>query len=239
MTTYLIMQNRLSNEVYDQADVTAIGGGLTQDQIKAAILRSVKHYERDPFWFNEKIITFSTVADQEYYGTSDHVDIPTLIFIQAMTVQVNNVKLPIYAMPFESIDAAQTGHSKSFPEYFAYHAKQLRMIPIPTMVRTITMAYVYRLAELSADGDDNAWTNDAGELIYARAAADIRINVLKQKPARDERMVLAMAGLPFFSVMEQPEYQALKRETRLRRSIQFLIVDQALVSEGNYNINYQ
>lgn len=237
MTDFGTMQDRIANEVYQTADATNLSGGLTTAQVQSAIQSAIKHYEREEFWFNQTTGTFATVADQEYYTSSDLADIATLVRIDSMKGTLGSTKLNIEQTTFEKIDDWQNGSVTAFPRHFAYYKENIRLYPIPDDAYTITMAWLKRFSALSADGDTNAWVDDAEELIRQRASADIRINILLDEGARAEARSLFGSG--FLSVMEQPAYAALKRETRLRRSNDRLGVDQALVSAGGYDINYQ
>ncbi|MCW5615896.1 MAG: hypothetical protein KIT32_12315 [Rhodocyclaceae bacterium] len=234
MATYLAMQNRISDEA---ADVSTASASIYESQIQSAILSAIVHYEREPFYFNETTGTFSTVANQEYYSSSDLAAIATLVRILSMNVTINSVKLPIKPLPFETIDDWQNGLVKNFPSYYCYYKENIRFYPIPDAIKTITMAYIYRLTALSAGTDTNAWTTDAEELIRARAKADLLINVKKVPEARAEMMEIARMGKPFYSYLEQTAFNALKRESRMRRSISTLRVEDGIVAVSGYNIN--
>ena len=87
---------------------------------------------------------------------------------------------------------------------------------------------VYKLTALSADGDSNAWTTDAEELIRARASRRLYENVVRNV----ERATIAAA-------QEQEALRVLKRETRMRRSNAVLRVDDMLVTPTGYNIQIE
>ena len=79
MSTYVTMRTRIADELLDS-------GALTNAQINNAILTAIKHYERKEWWFNQKVGTFSTVANQELYTSSDLTDIPDIVLIQSMLI---------------------------------------------------------------------------------------------------------------------------------------------------------
>lgn len=225
MTTYVILRNRIAREV---STVTTAAATPYSSEIASAVLSAVAHWAREPFYFNTKTNTFSTVANQEYYSSSDLADIATLVHIQTMTVTQNSFKSPVRPMDFDKINDWQNGSVKALPAYFAYYKQNIRLYPIPDAVYTMTLAYVYKLTALSADGDSNAWTTDAEELIRCHAKADLYENLLKEYDAAD-RMKMRAAMIA----------ATLKRETRQRRSNDRLRVDDALVSARGYNINYE
>jgi hypothetical protein len=236
MTTYVIMQNRISDEA---ASVSAASSSLYETQIQRSILSAVAHYARERFYFNTKTNTFSTVADQEYYSSSDFSDLANLVEIHGMTVTHGSTKLPLKSMDFQPINDGQSGSVKGLPRYYAYYKQNLRLYPIPDAVYTMTVAYLYKLTALSASSDSNAWTTDAEELIRNRAKADLRCNVMKVDDAIGERRELGRAGKPFYSYDEESAYRALKRETRLRMNNGILRIDEALVAPRGYNISYE
>jgi len=236
MTTYVILQNRISDEA---AAVSTASSSLYETQIQRAILSAVAHYARERFYFNEKTNTFNTVANQEYYSSSDFSDLANLVQIHGMTVTLGSTKLPVKSVDFEMINDSQSGDAKSLPRYFAYYKQNLRLFPIPDAVYTMTLAYLYKLTALSAGSDSNAWTTDAEELIRNRAKADLRCNVMKIDDAIAERRELGRAGETFYSYDERAAYKALKRETRLRMNNGVLRLDEGLVTPRGYDIAYQ
>ncbi|MGL4559846.1 MAG: hypothetical protein ACRCV5_20305, partial [Afipia sp.] len=51
---------------------------------------------------------------------------------------------------------------------------QIRLYPIPDAVYTVTLSYLQKIAEPASDGDSNAWTEEAEELIRASAIRRLR-----------------------------------------------------------------
>lgn len=205
MTTYLVMQNRISDEV---RNVSTAASSDIQSQIKLAILSAVAHYERERFYFSElRSETFSTVANQEFYGSSDNANIPNLAHIDSLTMTINTTqRWPLIEREWDWFE--QYNFDTSFvgdPEYYAYYGRQIRLGPIPNAVRTIRISGIWRLTALSADADSNVWTTEAEELIRSRAKWDIWRNVLKE----EQQAQIAKAS-------ESEAYAALKRETTHR-----------------------
>jgi hypothetical protein len=166
MATYLDMQERIADDYVNES--------ITSAQIKNAIQGAIRHYERRPFYFNQKInASFNTVSGQEYYGAAALSDIPAIVEIRSATVSVSGSKSNLTGVDFGEIGDAQTGSQTGIPYAYSYFSQQIRLYPIPSAAYPITLSYIYKLAALSADADENAWTNDAEELI--RQAAKIRI----------------------------------------------------------------
>lgn len=213
--TYGALKTRIANEIADST---------LSAEIILAVESAIKFYERKEFWFNSKVGTFVTVADQEYYGSAANTDIPNLVKINTpIKLIASGYKYDVYLVPFADIDALQDGNKSGRPEMAAYFNEQVRLYPNPDAVYTVTMSYQYRLTALSADADENAWTDDAEELIRQRAKMIIAADVL-----RDVDMYNAAKEF------ERDAYQALREETRARRSVSTLRTD--LPTSSRYNI---
>ena len=130
MTTYAVMQARIADEL-TRTDLTS--------QIQKAILSAIKHYERTRFYFNASVTdTFSTVANQEYYGSAANAKIPNLVVIDALTVTNSSIKYALANVPFTSVEEMQNGAITGLPAAFCYYAQQIRLYPIPDAVYTVT-----------------------------------------------------------------------------------------------------
>ena len=115
MTTFVVLKNRIADDV---RSISTAASSDISTQIAAEVLSAVAFYAREPFYFNTKTNTFSTVANQEYYSSSDLADIATLVHIYTMTVTQNSVKMPVKPISFEAIDDSQTGQVKARPTYY-------------------------------------------------------------------------------------------------------------------------
>ena len=81
MATYLEMRTRIADELANDGDISTA-------QINNAIQSTIADYAGEQFWFNEAVSTFSTVANQELYTSSDLAAIPSIIKI--LSVRTNN-----------------------------------------------------------------------------------------------------------------------------------------------------
>ncbi len=185
MATYGDMQTRIADEL-DRGDLTA--------QIKKAILSAIAFYERKKFYFTESSgTTFSTVIGQEFYGSSDLAAIATSPMIDVLRGNYVGLRVDLTKRAWEYIDDISVlTTSKARPMDWAYRAQQIRLYPIPDAVYTMTIVHLPRLAALSADGDSNAWTNDAEELIRSRAKVDVMRNVIRGPEMAEEVIALTM-----------------------------------------------
>lgn len=182
MSTYGTMQDRIANEL-SRTDLTT--------RIQEAIQSAVAHYQKEPWYFCEdRSKTFSTVAGQEFYTSSDLADIPNYQSIEYLEVTVNSTnRFRVEKRDGELIAGWSTNTGfRSRPTDFAYFAKQIRLYPIPDAVYTIRIVGQLRQATLSSTADSNAWMTDAERLVRSRAKADIYENVIRTQPDMTMRM---------------------------------------------------
>lgn len=207
MGTYADMRSRIADELANDGDISSA-------QINNAIKDSIKDYEAEGFWFNQKVASFSTVAGQELYGSVALADIPSMVEIRAMRLSGTAGVGTIQSVANETIEDVQDGSVRGFPTFYTRFQNQIRLYPIPSAVYTVRVSYIYKLAELSADGDDNAWTSDCEELIRQAAKKRLCANILLS----DE-----MAAR--YAVFEKQAYDGVRKENRLREPQQYLRAD--------------
>lgn len=166
-----VMKARIADELA-RSDLTT--------QIAYAITDAVKHHERMAFPWNEEVGTLTTVADQEFYSSSDAAWIGTAVSVLSLRYSSNNLTRPLTGMSMAQMDQRVVGvPSNSTPKYFALHGKRIRLWPVPGGAYTLTAAYIKRLPDFTSDTDDNGWTSDAEALIRTRAKIILWENVIR------------------------------------------------------------
>ena len=202
MATLAEMKAAIADDIDDTS-------GEYASQIATAITRAIAYCERATYYFNEtRDLTFSTVASQSLYDSSDLADIATLVRLQA--AYVTDTGGQIHAL--DRIDPKQmeilqdSSASSGEPTCFSYFASALRLYPVPDQAYTVRLqAGPYRLAALSGDSDSNVWTTEAYDLVKARA---------KYILAKDTLKDVAMATEAINDYLDQ--HAALKAETASR-----------------------
>ena len=192
------MRSRIADELVNDGDITTA-------QINYAIQDAIKYYERREWWFNTASGSFTTVANQEYYTSSDWSVLDNQVQIDAMTITYNGVISPMKGIDFEEINDTQNGYIIAVPRNFAYYKQSLRFFPIPNGAYPVTVLYSKRLTTLSADGDTNAWTNEAEELIRQSAKRRIALNYLQADDLATR-----------FATLEREAFSELLAENRRR-----------------------
>jgi hypothetical protein len=189
-----------------------IATDLTRDdltsQIESAVSDAVKFYERERFWFNTtRSLTFVAVPGQIAYGSAELAAIANLVRIDALFVSQNQSTLPLdryEPADFEMLNNASAAGGK--PTAFTYIDQAIRLWPTPDDVFTLRLHAHVRLPELD-DGDTNAWTNDAEELIRSHAKMLLYMDLLED----DAGAARMQAKIPFL-------LGALRAETSARLS---------------------
>ena len=219
MSTYGAMQTRIADELVNDGDITTA-------QIKNAIQSAIADYAGEQFWFNEAVSTFSTVASQELYTSTDLAAIPTIIKILSMRLaNTGSYTAYINGINIDTIEDMQDGSILGAPEYYSRFANKLRLYPIPNAVWTIKISYISTLTTLSADADTNAWMTDGEEVIRQAAKKRLAADILA-----DDALAQRCA------VMEKSALDGLRMENRNRRSQQFMRTELPM-TRRTFNIN--
>lgn len=165
---YGSIQARIADEV-KRSDLTS--------QIALEIQSAIQFYEKEQFWFSQSrsTLTFSTVASQEFYTSSDNANIPYILELDAVTVTITGTRTPmefdLSYIDMEAISSMTT--STGQPSNVAYYAQQLRFYPIPDAIYPVRVSGTFKLSTLSLSADTNAWMVEGEELIRSRAKSAI------------------------------------------------------------------
>jgi hypothetical protein len=154
-------------------------------QIARAITRAIEHYKKTRFAFNEsRTIEITTVIDQSVYAEADDTDIPAIIKMDGVfLIDLNGQITSMQSMtPQEMEILIDNSASSGEPYAYSYYAKTLRVYPIPDAAYTIRIQAWYRLDAPSLDADENAWTEEAYDLIKSRALFYVATHSLQDEP---------------------------------------------------------
>ena len=116
---------------------------------------------------------------QQAYGAADLATIPNIIRIDALFLPQNQSIYPLDRTEpddFEVISGGMTGGGK--PTAYTYIDNTILLWPNPTAVYTMRLHAFYKLPD-AADGDTNAWTDDAEELVRSHAKMLLYMDVLE------------------------------------------------------------
>lgn len=176
MATLATMKSRIASELA-RDDLTS--------QIASAISDAIAFHEVERFWFNQtRTITFDTVSSQVAYTSSDNQYIPYIIRLDRLffdeTGQIYDLdRYEPQDFEFISNNSTTTGR----PTAYTYTDSTIRIWPTPDAAYSMRAYAHYKLTSISADGDTNAWTTEAEELIRTAAKLRIYLDVTKDYEA--------------------------------------------------------
>lgn len=167
----------------DRIDRELRRNGTIDTQIEEAIASAIEAYSDDRFHFNEKrTVTFTTVANQEFYDESDAALLAYLVKIDYVTMRINNTIFDILPdRPDRMESASDNATAVGQPGWFVYYERQLRFYPVPAESGwVIRVAGLYRYAAPLTDEEaDNFWMTEGERLIRSRAKYELATHVLR------------------------------------------------------------
>lgn len=187
MSTQTALKAQIVNDIRNRSDLTT--------QIAYCIADAITHWQRERFFFNEtRSSTFTTVADQASYTSSDDADIPKFYKIDFVTLtDSGGIVYELERIDHEDMEHIQfTGTSSGRPYAYSYFAETFWLYPIPD-VSTYTIRPVghIELAAPASDGEaNNAWMTKAYDLIRYTAEERLFRDILIDT----ERAAIARTG---------------------------------------------
>jgi len=205
MTTLALLKAEIADDI-DRTDLAT--------QIGSEIDRAIRYYQRTRFYFNEtRDSTFSTVANQKIYTSSDSADIPKFIDIDQLCVMDGTSPSelwPIEVGEWELLTAS--GSSTGRPCNWCYFNRSIYLYPIPDQAYTGRITgHIMKDAPTAEDEAGNVWMTEAFDLIRARVCAQ-----LGQRKLRDPLLVQAHRPA------EMDELARLNAETNSRVGTGFI-----------------
>jgi hypothetical protein len=183
VTTQTIMKARIADELA-RTDLTS--------QIAYAITDAIAAYQGEAWHWNESrtTVSFSTVASQEFYTSSDDADIANIRKIQYSVLYVgDDVRKLEYRCPEDMEYLSANGTQEGTPWSYGWYDNKIRLYPVPDTVYTVRIAAHVKVAAPASDGEaSNPWMTDAERLIRSRAKLELALHVL-----RDDALAATMA----------------------------------------------
>lgn len=196
MATYGQLQAKIASD---------IKRGNLGTQIQDAILAAISHYKRREFWFLQEEKTTLTTTASEYALPSDFLDFRTKhpVWLQHAGSTSGH---PLTKRSYNWIKDRTIGIvTTARPLDWAYYENAIHVYPFGLAGDTLSILYQKLLPELSASGDENAWTDHGFELIRARAKWDLYLHTIQNG---------AMAG-----EMKRAELEALSEVLRGNQNV--------------------
>lgn len=118
----------------------------------------------------KSVDTATQITMGNIYGTAVNATATATITVTAFGLD----QIPLARVTYDewaNNSYGATGTSQ--PVQFCYHQDRLLLYPAPNAIYGLILAYVKQLTTLSADSDNNGWTNFCEPLIRSRAKWDI------------------------------------------------------------------
>lgn len=190
MATFADLKTRIRTEMVrtDLEDDLA-------DTLALHITRACEYFADERFWFNAYVGTVSAVPGSQTLSVPATIRRVERVSIPALQVEVREVILS----DFPDFIAS------AIPQVYAYDNDQLLFYPTPDMDYTLRITGTKQINAPVNDDDSNEWTNEAQDLIVARAKS-----TLYRDQFRDPEGVQMAMGAT------QEALDRLKRETARR-----------------------
>ena len=207
--------------------------------VNSAINRAIKHYESQPFRWNQ-------VYRSEWASSTAYV---AAVSLPADFIEMRHLEV-IYSgrfneIPRDKLDEINainyapslTSISAAIPSKYTIEGNVVLLAPPTRAARTLVATYTKRYLPTSATDSTtaiimfagaltmtvtstgshknrrNGWTTDGADLICARAKAIIKIDFLNDETALQEMAIIAGKGENFLSAAEKQAYDSLADET--------------------------
>lgn len=191
-STLATMRSRIADSI-NRTDLNS--------QIDREINRAIQYYaNKKNLWFTETTGTFSTVANQETYTSSDAAfiaNIQEIYYMKLILASTNHQELEPRSI--EWIQEMNVGRATGYPSDYALFENKIYLYLIPNAVNTITIYYSKTYADLSLDADTNDFLSYAEDLIESRATWGILYKILKNYDAAG---ITKAAEIDYLSALE-------------------------------------
>lgn len=172
MTTLAVMKARIASELR-RSNIS--------DQIAAAIASAIDAYQGTPLFFNESdTVTLTTVANQEFYSSSDDADIALVESIDYVHLVVSSEAFPLRWADKAELDlASQSGTTSAQPYRYGWYNQRLQLYPAPSSAWTVRIGGKFKVAAPASDSEaSNPWMTHGETLIRCRAKYELYTHVL-------------------------------------------------------------
>lgn len=130
------------------------------DYIEDQIARAIEFYASRRFWFTESTGTVTTVAGQSWIAAPARLRILDQLFIT-----IGGEKRPLDEQsPAVIVDWLGANPGSGQPTDFSRSGSTLTLYRTPSEAYTLTAVGIFDLPAIT-DGDSNAWTSEAEDLI--------------------------------------------------------------------------
>jgi len=168
MATFGEIQTRVNSDCLNRTDLSA--------ETVRAIRSSIRHYERNRFWFNESSTALATVSSQSHISRPTaffEIDIVRFFYDASASYELSPVDMRTL---LQMRAGAQTFGD---PTHYCIFGERIELFPIPTSAEPVVAHGFQQLTTLSGTADTNGWTSAAEDLIVYHSAKLMWATVLR------------------------------------------------------------
>jgi len=183
MSTLAALKSEIADDII-RSDLTS--------QIANAITAAIKHWQQTPYLFNDERVTFSTVASQSDYTSSDDADIGRLVKIHSSFESDGSNTSNLDRVGSDHMEYLLDGSAANGEPYqYSYFAEKIRLYPKPDKAYTIILnARTVAAAPATDVETGNPWMEEGYPLIRAWAKRELGLHITND-PELVSRMEIA------------------------------------------------
>ena len=220
MATLSELRTRIANKLSDGDLIDP-----TSAQIDQAINYTIDYYETDKFWFSEEIANLTTTVNDPILASIPS-DFKQEIMPNGLVVIQGQVRFPLIKLTPLEYDTLNV-EGQGLPRWYTYRKGQFELYNYPDQAYSINLFYRKTYADLSADDDENDFTNNATRLIEYKTLADLFADYRANDPRSDR-----------YEQKAHDEFIKIKRETNNRTVTGFLTTENIVERNHSYYSGY-
>lgn len=158
MPTYADAVGEIQTDFLNRTDFT--------NQVKNAVNRTIRHYNRERYQWNQTVTILTAVA------LTETLPLPAdFLTLDRLEYQYNGTdRLHIIEQDLEVIRQINVAQDVGTPEYYTIYGANFYFANVPDSAYPIYCFYLQKFPDLSADSDTSPWLDNAYDLVVAGAA---------------------------------------------------------------------
>lgn len=201
MPTYIDVVVRVQTDMLNRTTYS--------DQVKRAILSTIRRRERERFWFNETATALASVA-----GIATLNKPANFLFLDRLEVVENSNTTALIETTLNSVRDINQNDSRSLPTHFTQYADQFMLASVPNSAYAVNCYYVKQLPILVNDSDTNDWLSAAEDVVVYGAAKQVWAMTIRNASAAGVCAQMEMEALAELRGMRDQQQKMYLKPTR-------------------------
>lgn len=201
MPTYIDVVVRVQTDMLNRTTYS--------DQVKRAILSTIRRRERERFWFNETATALASVA-----GIATLNKPANFLFLDRLEVVENSNTTALIETTLNSVRDINQNDSRSLPTHFTQYADQFMLASVPNSAYAVNCYYVKQLPILVNDSDTNDWLSAAEDVVVYGAAKQVWAMTIRNASAAGVCAQMEMEALAELRSMRDQQQKMYLKPTR-------------------------